>query len=174
MRLHLVGLTVLAAALAACDNPASPAWMTSPVRPSLNVDGRPIVVSGSGHIEAGDGLRNFTFHAVKRPDGSVAGSYQIRRTDLGVGFTVDVKCLSVVGNGAWVGGHIASSTQAGVNVGTVSYFYAFDNGEGSDASPDIVSIARINDVPAALEEFCTERPQLLPPRNVLLGNVQIR
>lgn len=174
MRPHLVCLAVLAGALAACDNPASPTLKTGPVTPSFGVDGLPTVVSGSGHIEAGDGLRNFTFHAMKRPDGSVAGSYQIRRTDLGVGFTVDVKCLTVVGNGAWVGGIIASTTQAGVNVGTVSYFYAFDNGEASNAPPDIVSIARINDVPAALEEFCTELPQILPPRNVQFGNVQIR
>ena len=173
MRPHHVGLSVLAGVLSGCDTPTSPALIASAVRPSFSV-GAPIVVSGSGHIEAGDGLRNLTFHAVKHPDGSVSGSYQIRRTDLGVGFTVDVKCLTVVGNGAWIGGLIASATQAGVNVGTVSYFYAFDNGEGSDAPPDIVSIARINDVPAALEEFCTELPQILPPRNVLFGNVQIR
>lgn len=174
MRTDLVRVAVLAGALAACDNPVSPAPKASAIRPSFSVDGLPIVVSGSGHIEAGDGLRNFTFRAVKRPDGSVEGSYQIRRTDLGVGFTVDVQCLTVVGNGAWVGGIIASSTQAGVTVGTVSYFYAFDNGEGSSAAPDIVSIARINDVPASLVEFCTELPQVLPPRNVQFGNVQIR
>jgi hypothetical protein len=173
MRVHHVCLAVLAGVLAGCDNPASPAPIASSVRPSFSVDA-PVVVSGSGHIEAGDGLRNLTFHAMRRPDGSVTGSYQIRRTDLGVGFTVDVKCLTVVGNGAWIGGIIASTTQAGVVVGTVSYFYAFDNGEGSDAPPDIVSIARINDVPAALEEFCTDLPQILPPRNVQFGNVQIR
>jgi hypothetical protein len=173
MRPHHVCLAILAGVFAGCDNPTSPVVSSSSVRPSFSV-GAPIVVSGSGHIEAGDGLRNLTFHAVQHPDGSVSGSYQIYRTDLGVGFTVDVQCLSVVGNGAWIGGIIASTTQTGVNVGTVSYFYAFDNGEGSNAPPDVVSIARINDVPAALEEFCTEHPQILPPRIVQFGNVQIR
>jgi hypothetical protein len=174
MRSPLVRLAALAGLLAGCDHPASPARITGPLTPSLSVEGRPVVVSGSGHIEVGDGLRNFTFHAVQHPDGSVSGSYAIYRTDLGTGFTVDVSCLSVVGNGAWVGGHIATSTQPGVVVGTVSYFYAFDNGEGGNAPPDIVSIARINDPPGRDVEFCTNRPQLLPPRVVEMGNVQIR
>jgi len=174
MRSQLVRFAILAGVLTACDNPAGPAPASRAVSPALDVSAPPIVVSGSGHIEAGDGLRNFTFHAVQRPDGSVEGSYQILRTDLGTGFTVDVSCLSVVGNGAWVAGHIATTTQPGVVVGSVSYFYAFDNGEGSDASPDIVSIARINDLPGRDVEFCTNHPQVLPPRVVQMGNVQIR
>ncbi len=166
-----VGPTVVLAFFAGCADPATRILGEVPL---LTVAGEPVVVSGSGHIEAGDGLRNFTFHAVQHPDGSVRGSYQIRRTDLGTAFTVDVTCLSVVGNQAWIAGRIASSDQPGVVVGTISYFYAIDNGEGADAPADIVSLARINDREGEDLLFCANRPTLLPPRTVLLGNVQIR
>ena len=140
----------------------------------LSAAAQPNVVTGSGHIEAGDGLRNFTFHAIKRPDGSVEGSYRILRTDLSTEFAVDVTCLTVVGNRAWVAGIISYADSPGVLVGTVSYFYAIDNGEGDGASPDIVSLARINDRAGEDQLFCTILPTILPPRAVQLGNVQIQ
>lgn len=143
-------------------------------RPSLNSVAQPQLVTGSGHIEAGEGLRNFTFHAMLRPDGSAQGSYQIHRTDLGTVFSVDVTCLTIVGNRAWIGGIIASTNDPTIRVGTVSYFYAIDNGEGSDAPADIVSLARVNDLAGRDIEFCTTLPTLLPPRQVQLGGVQIR
>ncbi|HJR33555.1 MAG TPA: hypothetical protein VJ817_01295, partial [Gemmatimonadales bacterium] len=73
-------LAVVAAIAAGCERGA--AELLAP-EPALNVVGEPRLVTGSGHIEAGDGLRNFTFHAILRPDGSAEGSYQIHRTDLG-------------------------------------------------------------------------------------------
>jgi len=134
----------------------------------------PILVTGSGHIEAGAGLRNFSFHAQQLPDGSVEGSYRILRTDLSTEFAVDVTCLSVVGNQAWVAGIISESDSPGVLLGTVSYFYAIDNGEGSNAQPDIVSLARVNDRAGEDILFCTTHPTVLPPRVVQFGDVQIR
>jgi hypothetical protein len=58
-------------------------------------------------------------------------------------------------------------------IGTVSYFYTRDNGEGAGADADEVSLVRANDVPEAAEEFCTERPEILPNREVLHGNVNV-
>ena len=175
MRLRLVGVALLAGTLAACDDPAGPAPApNASAGPAVDGVDHPVVVSGSGHIEAGDGLRNFTFHAVRHPDGSASGSYRIARTDLGTSFTVDVTCLTVVGNQAWLAGRIASADGGGVLPGTISYFYAIDNGEGSDAPADIVSLARINDREGEDLLFCAELPTGLPPRNVQLGNVQIR
>jgi hypothetical protein len=166
----LVALAAIAATAAGCARQAEE--LLEP-QVSLSVEGEPRLVTGSGHIDAGDGVRNFTFHAVLRPDGSVSGSYQILRTDLGTEFSVDVTCLSIVGNQAWIGGIIASTNDPVVRVGTVSYFYAIDNGEGSDVPADIVSLARINDLAGRDVEFCTTRPTLLPPRTVQMGNVQI-
>ena len=173
MRRSFVGRAVLAAVLTACTGAESePA--TAPDLALQAAVSDPAIVSGAGHIEAGDGLRNFTFHAIRRPDGTVEGSYQITRTDLGSTFSVDVSCLTVVGNRAWIGGHIAATNDPAVVVGSVSYFYAIDNGEGSGASADVVSLARINDAQGRDIEFCTTLPLLLPPRLVQLGDVQIR
>jgi hypothetical protein len=133
-------------------------------------------VVGSGHIPVGltDDLREFTFHAVESPDGSVSGSYKVERTDTGIFFTVDVTCMTVVGDTGWVAGIISETNAPTVRVGTVSYFWAVDNGEGENALADVVSTARINDRPESANEFCTQRPRILPPNNVQFGNVQIR
>ncbi|HJU75935.1 MAG TPA: hypothetical protein VJ717_19490 [Gemmatimonadaceae bacterium] len=173
MSRRFVGIAVATLVASACSSSAD--HVVSPSMETLqNTVAQPVVVTGSAHIEAGDGLRNFTFHAVKRPDGSVEGSYRILRTDLSTEFTVDVTCLTVVGNRAWVAGIISQSDSPGVIVGTVSYFYAIDNGEGSGATPDIVSLARINDRAGEDILFCTILPTLLPPRVVQFGDVQIR
>jgi len=132
-------------------------------------------VTGSGHSFVGltEDLREFTFHAVEHPDGSITGSYKVERTDTGAYFITEVSCLSVDGNVAWVGGHIVETNIATVRVGTVSYFWAEDGGEGDDTQ-DIVSVARINDAAGRDVEFCTNRPKILPPIAVAVGNVQIR
>src|SRR5829696_5133674 len=90
-------------------------------------------VVGSGHVPVGltDDLREFTFHAVESPDGSVSGSYQVERTDTGIFFTVDVTCMSVVGDTGFVAGIISATNSPAVRVGTISYCWAVDNGEGS-------------------------------------------
>ncbi|MEO7769672.1 MAG: hypothetical protein ABIX19_01495 [Gemmatimonadaceae bacterium] len=132
-------------------------------------------VTGSGHVPIGmtDDLREFTFHAIEHPDGSVTGSYKVERTDTGAYFIVDVTCMSVVKNTAWIAGRISETNTASVRVGTVSYFWAEDGGEGADAQ-DIVSNARINDRDGADVDFCNTRPTRLAPLRVEMGNVQIR
>lgn len=81
--------------------------------------------------------------------------------------------MSVVGNKGFVAGHIVETNIATVVVGSVSYFWAVDNGEGGDAQ-DVVSIARINDRQGADVEFCTTRPERLAAIPVEFGNVQVR
>lgn len=131
--------------------------------------------TGSGHYTAGDQIRTLAFNAVKKADGSVAGSYQINVHVLDLWFHVDVTCLETEDNTAWIGGIISQTNRPDfIQVGSVSYFYAIDNGEGKAAPADVVSVARINDRDGADEEFCTLKPLLLPPRPVEKGNVQVR
>ena len=162
--------------LAACAEPTGVAsTRRSPsTAPSLEKTGGHHV-TGSGHSFVGltDDLREFTFHALEHRDGSVTGSYKVERTDTGAYFITEVSCLSVDGNVAWVAGHIVETNIATVRVGTVSYFWAEDHGEGDDAQ-DIVSVARINDAAGRDVEFCTNHPKILPPIAVAAGNVQIR
>jgi hypothetical protein len=171
MRRSSLGLTLLAVSVVACQ-PSSDG-SSSLAGPLFDVTGPPVIASGDGSFDAGDGLRVFTFHAIQHPDGSVSGSYRNHRTDLGTVIDIEVSCMSVVGNTAWIGGHIVSSNIPSIVIGSVSYFYAIDNGEGQDAPADVVSVLRVNDAAGRDLEFCTNRPLLLAPRTVQYGNVQI-
>lgn len=163
-------LTLAALSLAGCTEDASP-----PLAPDIQLSaGLESAVTGSAHIASGTGLREFTFHATRKEDGSANGSYKIEFTATGLYFIVSVTCMAVEGNTGWVAGIISESTLPIVQVGTVSYFYAIDNGEGGQAAPDRVSIARINDVAGEDQVFCTQRPLLLPAFDIQQGNVQVR
>lgn len=161
----------ITAAVAACDSGSA----NSPSAPTAVLAmGRESAVTGSGHVPSGSGLREFTLHATRKVDGSVNGSYRIEFTATGLYFVVTVTCMAVEGNTGWVAGIITETNWSIIRLGTVSYFYAIDNGEGAPAVPDRVSSARINDVAGEDLRFCTERPLLLPAFDVQLGNVQVQ
>lgn len=165
---------VLAAAIG-CGAPDG----TGPAAGSIRLShaaGTGPVVTGSGHTNLGltEELREFTFHAVRAADGSAKGSYKIERTDNGQYLITDVTCASVSGDTAWVGGIIAETNIPIIVVGSVSYFFAVDNGEGAGGVPDRISLARINDRDGEDILFCTQRPALLPTLAVAKGNVQVR
>jgi hypothetical protein len=163
-----------AATLLGCDS-QPPSTLEPITSASLRLDDAGVVQSanGSGHFTSGGEIRTFAFNAKKRADGSVTGQYQINAHASGIFFHVSVTCMDVVDNTAFIAGIITQASGAPVVEGTVSYFYARDAGEGPDAA-DIVSVARINDVAGADQEFCATHPLLLPPRAVEQGNVQVR
>lgn len=173
---HFQSAAVLTAVLvAACQGPADPA---EPFTPNLSV-GERTLATGSGHTTQPltDDMRNFTFHAITRPDGSVAGSYRLHRHDIDAWFRVDVTCLTRNGNTAWIGGIISETNVPNIiRVGTVSYVYVIDNGEGGD-TPDRVSRVRINDAAGQDQAFCRLQPTNIfdpNPPAVESGNVQVR
>lgn len=172
MKLHrttLPSLAILALATLACtDTPTS----ASPEAPSFDVAAVGHLVTGSGHVESSAGQREFTFHAVEHPDGSVSGSYKIVLPN-GLFFEADVSCVTVDGSTGWVGGVIRDTNAGIVEVGSTSMFYAIDNGEGG-TDADIVSLAAINRDPGADVQFCTEQLVELAPLTVTDGNVQVR
>jgi hypothetical protein len=162
-------VAVTAALAAACaESPAGP-FVDGP---DLALGSPGHLVAGSGHVASAAGLREFTFHAVEHPDGSVGGSYKIVLPN-GLFFEADVTCMGVEGSTGWVGGQIRATNSAAVVVGSTSMFYAIDNGEGGGPA-DVVSLAVINGAEGADVAFCAERPLALPPLTVTDGNVQVR
>lgn len=144
------------------------------LEPSFATFHGPRMARGRGYVPAGNGRREFSFRARQRRDGSVRGRYEIRLTERGLFFKVDVSCASFEGNTAWIAGHITESNASFIEIGSVSYFFAIDNGHGSGAEPDVVSTARINDAAGEDVRFCEERPLLLPSLPIEGGRVRIR
>lgn len=165
-------LTALCTALlgaAACSEPVAPP--VSEVVQSASVVA-PHRVVGAGHVEQAAGLREFTFHALETQRGGARGSFKVVLPN-GLFFEADVTCVSVEGNTGWVAGVIRASNAAVIVVGSVSTFYAIDNGEGAGAG-DIVSLATFNGAAGADAAFCADRPLVLPPLTITGGNVQVQ
>lgn len=165
------------AALFACNTPTQPAELDSPVDLDASLmGGEARVVSrvvGSAHREVGGKPVLLNFSARTRADGTLQGSYYYQSVFNHVQIHVDVTCMAVTdGNKAWVAGIISKSNVPAL-IGTVSYFYTFDNGEGANADADIVSLVRALDPPGEDLRFCEERPTLLPSSEVLHGNVNV-
>jgi hypothetical protein len=143
---------------------------------AFNRSGNGVVASatGSAHRIRADELWVLAFNAVKRADGTTTGEARIDRKDLGISWNLEVTCLTVEGNTAWIGGIIRNARGPIIQEGTVSYFYVVDNGEGADAPPDVASAVRINDLAGRDQEFCNLRPLALPPSPIAHGNIQVR
>ena len=95
--------------------------------------------TGGGTVEFGGAKNTVAFTAQIDAAGSVKGQaeFQLRNVDLRL--HVDVDCLSVSGNRAWIAGVITESSDP-TRVGTRVLWEVVDNGEGSAAPPDQVSM----------------------------------
>jgi len=145
--------------------------------PSASIGGVVASASGSAHrirpLPDGE-LWVLSFNAQKSADGTVTGYAHIDRKDLGIAWDVEVTCLSVVGNTAWIGGIIRNARGGVARDGTVSYFYVIDQGEGESDPVDRASAVRLNDLAGEDITFCTTRPLALPASDIAHGNVQVR
>ena len=116
------------------------------------------------------------FNAQKYADGSASGHFTYNQIVEGesFNFVVDVTCMGIYdGNRAKIGGVITNSNDPTLPPGTFAWFQVFDNGEGSNASPDRSSLIGFgNEV--ANEAFCNS-PNLprFGPWDVQ-GNAQVR
>jgi hypothetical protein len=177
-------LTVLVAG--ACDTPVEPSLDEvsglddrAPATVAAAQHG-PVAAKASGtlyrFVPVGDGsvvTVQMHVNATKHEDGTARGSYRYEAGSTVL--DVDVTCMTVEdGNRAWIAGVITESTVG--FVGHVSYFYTFDNGEGAQDTPDVVSLLRVEAQPGLGEaqRFCDELPTILPPRNVEQGNINVR
>jgi len=167
------GIALCCIALA-CDSPQP----TGPTDAQFAATVTPASViasaTGAAHRIRGDELWVLSFEAQKRADGTVTGQYRVDRKDIPVSFNVDVTCMSVSGNIAWIAGIIRNQAGDLAIDGTVSYFFVIDNGEGPNGGGDIVSGLRLNDQAGEDSRFCDEQPLLLPTAPIELGNVQVR
>lgn len=168
-RMCLVGTAFLF--VAGCADIAEPVAPDGGILESVTAAPAHRVV-GSGHVEQGSGIREFTFHAVEHPMEGVDGSYKIVLPN-GLFFEADVTCVSVEGDTGWVAGTIRDTNAGIIVIGSTSMFYAIDGGEGEGAT-DVVSVAALNGAEGADLEFCEERPLALAPLTVTQGNVQVR
>ena|SRR3989442_10422039 len=124
--------------------------------------------SGGGTVDYAGARNTHAFTARIDADGKVQGQaeFQLRYLDLTI--HVEIDCLAVVGNNAWLGGTITHSSNPALE-GEPVLFRVQDNGEGHAAPQDMTSQIVIGPTLPS----CTTTPPLglIPWTN---GNVQVR
>lgn len=125
----------------------------------------------NGGIFGGTVGNQITFNAKRDADGTVSGHYRYEQEYGGEAFVFSgpVTCFNVydtppldrfpdipytTANRAKWGGLIEKSNDPTIPVGTFIWFQSIDNGEGSEAPPDVSTISGFGDE-AANEEFCS-------------------
>jgi hypothetical protein len=137
----------------------------------------PIVASatGSGHMVRPDGtFRSFSFSARKYADGSVDGQLQLNSRGFDVFVHIEIDCLRVVANTAYMSGHIThTSNPAEGEIGELNRAIVRDNGEGHGV---IDQVSRIPANPGSADQrtCLAANEDLFPLRDVHRGNVQVR
>jgi len=173
-------LTAVVASLVACDAPAPTSIQDAPSpRPTMQLTGElgAAVVQGQVSTPSGAGLRTVTVFAMQSASGQATGSYRVEFSATGLYFVTTVSCVDIVGNRAFIAGHITETNIPVVRLGTVSYFYVSDNGKPHpvDQVPaDVMSTAKFNDPLGEDVVFCTQHPLSLPVLSGLTGDIDIR
>ncbi len=136
------------------------------------------IVNGKGTVWAADPWNNWlniSFHARLDADGSAKGNWhhQFRARTAGGRIFVQVTCLSVLGNEAWMAGY---STQAGNpdNVGKWFGLHVIDNGEGAGVVDEMSRTLWFGPDEQRAIDMCELMPtdHLITP--IIAGNVQVR
>jgi hypothetical protein len=138
----------------------------------------------TGHIVNGHGVVwvesrsqhvNISFHARQHADGSVHGSWhhQFRSRTPGGRIKVDLTCLGVSENEAWLAGH---AVQAGsdANLGKWFGLHVIDHGEGHGAADEMSRSLWFGFDPEQASDFCSTMPIDHDVWPVEAGNVQVR
>ena len=99
--------------------------------------------TGSGQIHVSGSLRTFTFNAHTNSSGVTTGQTQGDNRSAGIKWHGTLDCLNVVGNVATMSGVVTDITPGLGDpflVGNFILFQVIDNGEGSKAPPDLISL----------------------------------
>jgi hypothetical protein len=168
---------IAALALAACQTPTEPDLAAA--QPAFSAASAPIVVAGSGHIDADPtdphDLRRFTISAIGHADGTASGQYQLTIGPAAVTAHGTVTCVSTLGNRAFIGGTIDRRNIfeefdiTGVAIEVV------DNGVGGgDVSPDEVSsVGFFVANPDGPQQFC-DAATPGPTMPITQGDITVR
>jgi hypothetical protein len=120
----------------------------------------PTKVTGGGTVVRedieGSPREVYGFNAQKMADATVKGQAEVHFPSDDLNFHVEVSCLSVHGDDAWIGGTIVSSDNPAA-VGLEALWRITDNGQGKHASPDRVSNFPIGNNVA---DLCALQPDL--------------
>jgi hypothetical protein len=111
---------------------------------------------------------NFSLSAIEHGDGTITGQWQdtfFGRGTPAVALHVEVDCLVVVGNEAWVSGVI---TRPSFFAGLTAVTRVSDNGTSANDPPDQVSFTFID-----IGATCTDQPDL-PLFDLVNGQVTVR
>ncbi|MGE5802020.1 MAG: hypothetical protein ACM358_07165 [Gemmatimonadota bacterium] len=149
--------------IVACHEPSSPA--ASAARDGLNASSvasngvlNRVSVGGSDQDVTLNTDANFSLAAIRYGDGSVAGQWSDQFGQGQGGVQVDINCLVVAGNQAWIGGIIRSGSTGvgGVDLsGLAALTRVVDNSTSANDTPDAISFTFIG-----LAVQCTAQPNL--------------
>jgi len=126
----------------------------------------PPSATGNGDFLLGGELRTFSFSAIQQPNGNVAGQAEVHNRAMGTVVHMDINCIVFLPNNTVVvGGTIKKNSPNPPNLeGLSAVFQAQDNGEGTNSSPDRLSLVVPGD--------CTQSPPEL--MDIQHGNIQVR
>jgi hypothetical protein len=137
---------------------------------SVALAGPPVhQLSGGGTVDVPDlGTRSvYAFEASIDASGSVKGQGQVYLSRADTRVHLDITCLVVDGNKAWLGGTVTSTKSDIYPAGTGFVWRVTDNGEGAALPDQVSTFGRVD------PDFCSEEPTF-PLKDWTNGNVQIR
>ena len=123
--------------------------------------------TGGGTYEKAGFLNTIAFTAQVDAGGLVKGQAQFQLRDIDLRLHLDIDCLIVVGNQAWIGGVVKNSSDPS-QIGTRRVFTVVDNGEGGGVIDQLGEPA-----PSGLLADCLTQPAL-PLLSLTNGNFQVR
>ena len=130
---------------------------------------------GYGFSTSAADIGPFTWQFQLHADGSVNGGYNYTQVSLSTGAALTVKgpltCAVIIGNHVWVGGIIAESSRDSL-IGLNMWFQAQDNGEGTNAPPDMSTTIGAGG-PGTAQQYCDDHPPALSPHLIERGNLQV-
>jgi hypothetical protein len=136
--------------------------------------------TGGSHLVAHDvfglqtlELQHFGFNARPLAGGGADGRFDYRDVEDGTPFDAKgrVTCLTVIGRDAWIGGVIERSNDSTLE-GLGGWWHVTDNGEGSQAAPDVTSFLGVGSL-AATQAFCDAHAPYRFPFDIQGGNIQV-
>lgn len=124
-------------------------------------------VSGGGQVDyVNFPTETYGFNASIDGDGNVKGQFESHWGSRK--FHMDITCLSVAANKAWIGGVVTRADAGFFPVGRLLIFSVVDNGQGKNADPDQLSFFS-----GRFGDDCTGQPDLFL-FDWARGNVQVK